>query len=353
MTRAIPTVQQKHTGIHQDIRVSVIVPAFNSQTTIARCLQALERQTLSQEHYEVIVVDDGSTDDTRGRVQSYAQTRLLTQRHAGPAAARNLGAQHARGEIVLFTDADCEPAPDWLEQMLAPFADAQVAGVKGVYLTHQQAIVARFVQVEYETRYERMARHMARSGRIDFIDTYAAGYRRNVFLDSGGFDTAFTTASVEDQELSFRIARQGHRLVFAPHAIVYHWGHAATISAYARKKFKIGYHKVKVLTRHTGKTWTDAHTPQRLKAQILLLGLGGGALAASLIWHKLIWAAAGLTALFFLTTLPFAAQAWKKNVAVALVSPILLLLRAIALGSGLLAGIAHAIVHRAFEANRQ
>jgi glycosyltransferase involved in cell wall biosynthesis len=171
MTRAISTVQQKHTGPPQDIRVSVIVPAFNSQTTIARCLQALERQTLSQEHYEVIVVDDGSTDDTRGRVQSYAQPRLLTQRHAGPAAARNLGAQHARGEIVLFTDADCEPVPDWIEQMLAPFADAQVAGVKGVYLTHQQAIVARFVQVEYETRYERMARHMARHGRIDFIDT--------------------------------------------------------------------------------------------------------------------------------------------------------------------------------------
>jgi GT2 family glycosyltransferase len=247
---------------------------------------------------------------------------------------------------VLFTDADCEPAQDWIEQMLLPFADAQVAGVKGTYLTHQRAVVARFVQMEYETRYERMAQHMARNGQIDFIDTYAAGYRRDVFLTSGGFDPAFATASVEDQELSFRIA-QRHRLVFAPHAIVYHWGHADTLWAYAGKKFKIGYYKVDVLARHTGKAWTDSHTPQRLKAQILLLGLAGFALAAGLIWHKLAWVAAGSCLIFFLTTLPFALSAWKKDSSVALVSPGLLLLRALALGSGLLAGIVHHIGRKA------
>lgn len=324
--------------------VSVIVPVYNAQATIDRCLDALEQQTLPRARYKVIVVDDGSTDNTRQHIQGYAQVHLLQQTHAGPAAARNLGVQHARGEFVLFTDADCEPAPDWIEQMVAALNDPQIAGAKGIYRTRQRALVARFVQLEYESRYDRMNRHMARNGCIDFIDTYAAGYRRDVFQASGGFDPSFATASVEDQELSFRIAGRGHRLVFAPQAIVDHWGHATTCGAYARKKFKIGYHKVKVLTRHTGKTWTDSHTPQCLKVQIALLGLAGCALAAGLIWPRLMWAAAGLSTLFFLTTLPFAARAWKKDRAVALLSPILLSLRALALGSGLLAGIAHALV---------
>lgn len=319
--------------------ISVIVPAFNNQGTLARCLAALEQQTLPRDRYEIIVIDDGSDDNTRALVRAHSRVQLLAQSHAGPAAARNLGVAHARGEVVLFTDADCEPAPDWIEQMLVPLADTQTAGAKGVYRTRQRALIARFVQMEYESRYERMARYMARHGRIDFVDTYAAGYRRDVFVAHGGFDATFATASVEDQEFSFRVAEQGHRLVFAPQAVVYHWGHAATLWAYARKKFKIGYHKVKVLARHTDKAWQDAHTPQTLKVQILISGLGLCSLLASLIWSWLIWAAAGLGVLFIATTLPFVLKAWRQNPSVAIVSPFMLLVRAMALGSGLAVGL--------------
>jgi glycosyltransferase involved in cell wall biosynthesis len=318
------------------MRVSVIVPAHNSQATIDRCLSALDRQACGA-HYEVLLVDDGSTDSTRARARAH-KVRVLKQPHAGPAAARNLGAQHARGEILLFTDADCEPAPDWIEQMIAPLSDPQTVGVKGVYRSRQTEIVARFVQMEYETRYQKTAQHMAREGRIDFVDTYAAGYRRDVFLANKGFDPAFATASVEDQEFSFRLASQGHRLVFAPQAVVYHWGHASTLWGYARKKYKIGYHKVDVLARNSAKLWNDSHTPQRLKVQIGLLGLGGASLVLAFLWPPLLWAAASLGTLFGLSTLPFVLSAWAEDRCVAIVSPPLLLLRAAALGSGLLIG---------------
>jgi glycosyltransferase involved in cell wall biosynthesis len=320
------------------IRISVVVPAYNAEATIDLCLQALARQTMLQERYEVIVVDDGSTDDTCARVRAHPAVRLLVQSHAGPAAARNLGVQHARGEIVLFTDADCEPAVDWIERMVAPFADKGIVGVKGAYRTRQRERVARFVQAEYETRYDHMARRMAREASIDFVDTYAAGYRRDVLMASGGFDTAFPGASVEDQELSFRLAKQGGRMVFVPSAVVYHWGHARTVRSYARKKFRIGYWKVAVLKRHPDKVWRDSHTPQVLKIQILLLGLGGVCLFVGVFWRPLVWGVGVLGAAFLGTTLPFFAKAWAKDPLVALLSPGLLLVRALALGAGLAVG---------------
>jgi glycosyltransferase involved in cell wall biosynthesis len=315
--------------------ISVIVPAYQAEDIIDRCLDALAHQTVPREFYEIVVVDDGSTDETCARVKAHTGVRLLTQVHAGPASARNLGVQRARGEIVLFTDADCEPTPNWIERMVAPFRDGQVVGVKGVYRTCQQEIVARFVQLEYEDKYDRMAREK----QIDFVDTYAAGYRRDVFVANGGFDPVFTQASVEDQEFSFRLARQGYKMVFAPEAVVYHWGHARNLWAYCRKKLGIGYWKVAVHKRHPGKLLRDSHTPQVLKVQILLIGLAGLFFFGGFLWPPLRWGLAFSGLLFLLTTLPFAFKAWGKDPLVAIISPGLLIVRALALGMGFAAGL--------------
>src|SRR5687768_9263299 len=91
--------------------ISVVVPAFNAARTLPACLDTLIRQEVG-EPYEVIVVDDGSTDTTLAVAASYGPpVRVVRQPHRGPAAARNAGIRAASGEIVLFTDADCEPAP--------------------------------------------------------------------------------------------------------------------------------------------------------------------------------------------------------------------------------------------------
>ena len=314
---------------------SVIVPVYDGGTTIDRCLDALARQTLPPQRYEVVVVDDGSTDNTRDRAKSHRGVRLLAQVHSGPAAARNLGVEHACGEIVLFTDADCEPLPSWMERLVAPFADPQVVGAKGVYLTRQSELVARFVQAEYEEKYDRMAAQE----RIDFVDTYAAAYRRDVFVANGGFDVAFSKASVEDQELSFRLARQGLKMVFVPEAVVYHWGHARDLAAYIQKKLRIGYWKVTVHRRHPDKLWRDSHTPQTLRVQIVLVGLGVLGLLGGLVWHPAFWAAVVAGVLFLLTTLRFAARVWRDDRPVAIASPGLLFVRAAALGLGFACGL--------------
>lgn len=312
--------------------LSVIVPAYNAEDMLGGCLVALQAQSLSHDRYEIIVVDDGSTDRTAEVARRFG-VRLVCQSNAGPAAARNRGAQAARGEILLFTDADCEPTADWIERMTDPFRDPGIVGAKGVYQTRQKELVARFVQREYEDKYARMSRQAC----IDFVDTYSAAYRRDVFVANGGFDPLFPTASVEDQEFSFRLARKGYRLVFVPSAAVYH-RHDTTLGQYWRRKFGIGYWKALLLRRHPERAVRDSHTPQILKAQIGLVGLLSLCLLLAPFWKLAHWFVLGIMALFALTATPFLLRVARRDSAVAAAAPFLLLWRALALGMGLATG---------------
>lgn len=176
--------------------VSIIIPTFNGASRIGNCLDALLKQTHNCDT-EILVVNDGYTDETADVVARYPRVRLINQANAGPAAARNHGAKEAKGTIILFTDDDCVPTPDWLRSMIAPFENPEVVGVKGVYRSSQRSLMARFVQLEYEDRY----RLMARLPSIDFIDTYSAGFRIDRFLEMKGYDTSFPVACAEDAEL--------------------------------------------------------------------------------------------------------------------------------------------------------
>jgi len=314
------------------IKVSVVVPAYNAGRTIAACLKGLLTQSVAPEGYEVTVVDDGSSDETREIVGKYG-VRLIEQPRKGPAAARNRGVAEARGEIVLFTDADCVPAENWIAEMVRPFDDPEVVGVKGVYLTQQSGIVPRFVQCEYEERYDRMARRR----RIDFVDTYAAGYRREVFLQERGFDVRYPNASVEDQEFSFRLSERGYKMVFNPAAVVYHQ-HPETLAAYLKRKFNIGYWKVMVLQRHPQKAVRDSHTPQTLKLQMGLAAALIPLVALAFLGGILPWLCLSALALFLISVMPFTIKIFPKDPVVALLSPLLLFLRAVALGSGMSKG---------------
>jgi len=334
-------LQPPTSNLQSPTSLSIVIPVYNGAETLPGCLQALLAQTLPADQCEVIVVDDGSTDNTAEVARGFG-VRVISQPNAGPAAARNRGAEAAQGDILLFTDADCIPAPDWASRMAAAFTgpggSAELAevvvGAKGVYRTRQQELVARFVQAEYEDRYDRMRVLEA----IDFVDTYSAGYRRDVFLASGGFDTSFPTASVEDQEFSFRLTETGHRLVFVPDAQVFHI-HDHTLGEYARRKFWIGYWKVRVMREHPDKLVRDSHTPQVLKLQMGLAALGallavGGILSWWLQLAGLVaWAA------LLLSGLPFLIKLLRRDPAVMLVAPLLLFVRAWALGLGFLVGL--------------
>lgn len=333
-----------------DPLISVVVPAYNAEATIGTCVAALRGQQFDAA-YEIIVVNDGSTDRTAA-IATDAGAIVITTPNGRPAAARNVGIRAARGHIICFTDADCAAHPDWLQQITAPLQDPDVAACKGTYSTQQRELVARFVQIEYEDKYDLLRS----ASTIDFIDTYSAAYRRDVLLANNGFDERFDY--LEDQELSFRLAARGYKMVFQPAAVVDHL-HASTLNAYLRKKQIIGYWKSQVVRRFPDRAVKDSHTPQAMKVQMglsvllipsLIVGVAGAVFAPLFRTRgkpgirkgssgQLLAPFSLLTLLFLASTIPFARKAWSKDRWVALLSPALLFGRALALSAGYAKGV--------------
>ncbi len=325
---------------NEQLVCSVVVPAYNAARTLDACLQALNTQTAPTDAYEIIVVDDGSRDNTAEIAQRHG-VRLVRQENRGPAAARNRGVAEARGDIVLFTDADCQPLPDWIENMLAPFDDPAVAGVQGAYLTRQTFLTARFAQAEFEDRYAIMARFES----IDLVATYAAGFRRALFLQMGGFDDSFPVANNEDTDFSYRLCAAGHRLVFAPEARIFHH-HPGTLRKYLRTKYWRGYWRMIVYRRYPEKAVKDRYTSTPVKLQTLGMLAVYGLLPLALFWRPVRWLLFCLLAAVPIAGASLIRRAWNEDRILGLATPFYVLLRAAALAAGSLHGLAACLVKK-------
>ena len=311
--------------------ISVIIPAYNSEKTISRCISSLVNQTIKPD--EIIIVDDGSTDKTCDAVRSYKNVRLLEQKHKGPAAARNLGAKKAKGDILLFTDADCVPTGTWVAEMSKPFDDKEISGVQGRYKTEQTRLVARFVQLEIDDRYDRMRKRE----HIDFIGSYSAGYRKDVFLMHGAFDESFSMASGEDPDISFKISKAGHKMVFNENAVVYH-NHVDSLGAYLKQKFWRAYWRILLYRKHPDKMTGESYTPQTLKIQIFLLGIMFLSFIFSFFFSQLLTLALSMILLLFISTMPLAFKNIKKSFSVGVMTPFVSIMRTVAFILGLAYG---------------
>jgi glycosyltransferase involved in cell wall biosynthesis len=263
------------------VRISVVVPVRNAPDDLARCLGALSRQSVEPAGYEVLVLDDGS-DDTTPEVARRLGARVIQQPRCGAASARNRGVREARGDFVLFLDADCEAESRWIEEISLPLREESgVDAAVGTYDTAQSSLVARFVQLELEARYDRM---IARE-RIDFLNSGNCAFRRSTLLENP-FDESFHR--LEDIELSFRLTRDGHSMVFVPTARVRH-RHPHTIGALLRRKFNYARYAVPLYRRYPGKAIADSSTPQERRARVVLAGIAVVLAPGVLIHAALGW----------------------------------------------------------------
>jgi hypothetical protein len=189
-------------------RLSIIVPAYNNPRDLAECLAALRAQAPADA--ELMVVDDASTDETPAvAVAGGARLLRLTQ-NSGPAAARNHGAAHATGEVLLFVDADVVVARGAVDRVMRAFAeDPGLAALFGSYDDDPRAPAL-------VSRYRNLLHHFVHQEGNSQAATFWAGLgavRRAVFLAVGGFDAArFARPSIEDIELGYRLRRAGHRI---------------------------------------------------------------------------------------------------------------------------------------------
>ncbi|MBF0547485.1 MAG: glycosyltransferase [Candidatus Riflebacteria bacterium] len=254
---------------YDQIRPSVIIPVFNKPRELENCLEALVKQNNSPA-FEVIVVDDGSTENLSKVKEKFAARLNLRwcklEKNQGPAVARNAGIKMARGNVVVFTDSDCQPDLNWLKRMTAPFCDPEITGVKGSYKTRQVDTWAKLAQIEFEERFDLLEQSLD----IDFVDTYSGAFKRADLIKIGGFDTSFTKADNEDVDLAFRIKLMGGHFVFVRDAFVEH-KHREGFWNYFKLKFFRGFWRSKVYEKHPGKMGKESYTPNSLKMQLVLL----------------------------------------------------------------------------------
>lgn len=315
------------------IKYSIIIPVYNAEKSISRVLEALLKQNGIRDA-EIIAVDDGSSDNSPVIIEKYP-VRYIRKNNSGPAAARNLGVNNSGGEIILFIDSDCIPQPGWLKAMTAPFENPEINGVKGRYITRQNSLTARFVQLEFEERY----RMLEKQQYIDFVDSYSAAFRKEAFLNAGGFDESFPKADNEDVDLSYKLAAAGCKMVYRPEAVVEHT-HPANLKKYLKVKFSRGFWRMAVYKAHPGKAVKDSYTPQTLKLQILTAGLFWLALLLSVSTLKFIFVAL-VTFIFLLLTVPFISRTFQYDRKAAVIAPVMLFFRSCCFLTGVLYGLIH------------
>lgn len=317
------------------LKASIIIPVFNAEKTIKDTLRALEKQEgIARKDFEVIAVDDGSTDKTIQMARKFRNVKLLKQKHKGPAAARNLGARKAKGDVIVFTDSDCVPESNWLKEMLEPFKDKEIIGVQGAYKTKQKSLIARFGQAEIEERYDKMLNFRF----VDWIGTYSGAYRKKEFLKAGGFDESFPIASGEDPDLSFRMAKKGKKLVFNPKAIVYH-RHPESLWKYLKVKFFRAFYRIRLYGKHKEKIIADSYTTPTLKIKIALFYLIVLGFMLGFFGFVFQVLTALMILLFALTLVPATWHALKRDLVIGLIAPVILTLRTVAFALGLAAGM--------------
>jgi len=200
--------------------ISVVIPTFNRKELLRELILSLFQQSYPKERYEIIVIDNSSTDGTVQLIQEFQQRspcRLsyYKKENKGPAASRNLGIKNASGSIIAFTDSDCTVHSDWLKNAVPYFEENEVAFVSGQKLPKPNQPISFFSPFQEITEENPV------------YPTLNIFYRRDILNAVGGFDEKFSTTKErpeggEDSELAWRIKRQGWKNVFAKDVIIYH-----------------------------------------------------------------------------------------------------------------------------------
>ena len=273
------------------MKVSVVIPAYNAQRTIGEAVAQSLSQTKGSLQVELIVVDDGSTDDTVAIAENAGAT-VIRQENAGPAAARNRGWKTATGTFICFTDSDCIPTAGWLENLLDGFTDSQVGAVAGSYeIANPRSSLARWVQQEIRERHKRMGSFVRAFG------SYNVAIPRYVLQATGGFDPVYRRASGEDNDLSYRIIKEGWRIAFRPQAKVSHY-HPDRLWTYLKEQYRHGFWRAKLYKDHPDMVGGDDYTRLRDRLEpILVLGIVGFSILSVLgitgfTWPLLVFLAA-------------------------------------------------------------
>ena len=217
---------------------SVIVPTRDRLASLQRCIDALVAQDFPRERFEIMVIDDGGRQSPARLLEAYTSHNLLllTQKNAGPAAARNAGAERARGAFLAFTDDDCSPAPGWLsalEHKLVTNPDQMIGGLtlnrveRNAYSEVSQALVSYLYQYYND------------GNDVRFLTSNNIAVPTSLFRNLGGFSARFPRAAAEDRDFCERWTHAGLTMAYAGDAVVEHH-HVLDLPGFWRQHFNYG-----------------------------------------------------------------------------------------------------------------
>jgi glycosyltransferase involved in cell wall biosynthesis len=245
------------------LRISVVIPTYNRRDMLLKCLRALDRQTILPQEFEVIVVDDGSTDGTGEMLQAASFRFALhyhRQENQGPGVARNEGVQRAAGELVLFIGDDIIADERLLEAHLRAHAARREPGA--AVLGHidwppemRPSAVMDFVCGESSLQFAYA--HIPRLPRLDYRFFYTSNISiRREFMQAAAadnirFDPDFVFAAFEDSELAYRLEKRGLDLRYYADALAYH-EHWMDLESFARREYCVGQMAVVFYRKHPG-----------------------------------------------------------------------------------------------------
>ncbi len=239
-----------------DTCLSVIIPTYNRPDRLRNCLKSLTMQQSVLAAWEVVVVNDGGVDVTKivNEFSSILNVVYVNQENAGPAKARNHGAENAQSDYLAFLDDDCEPTTDWISNIVSVIKPGILIGGKVVNILKDN-VYSESCQSLIDYLYTRLD---------DTTDMFFTSNNmcisRADFIKTGGFDPSFHTSAGEDREYCVRAAQAGIRLIHVPEISIGH-AHHLNLTSFIRLHFKYGraadtyrksVHKMEIKNRTNG-----------------------------------------------------------------------------------------------------
>ena len=224
------------------IRVSVVIPVKNG----GKIFEKLLRRLLTEQKikpYEVIVVDDGSRDNTVDIARKYGVKVFFTGGGRGANAGRNIGLREARGDIIAFTDADCIPAEDWIESIIGKLREKEVDGIAGsTFIANPEYFLSRYLERSFLTPSPKYGSEVVL--RKDFnpllvVATSNFAIKKLVSQKIGGFDEDFKWYGSDDMDFVYRMLKEGMTVLCTPKPVVYHF-HRTSLKKALKRYFQYG-----------------------------------------------------------------------------------------------------------------
>ncbi|MCK5034583.1 MAG: glycosyltransferase family 2 protein [Candidatus Sabulitectum sp.] len=256
------------------LSVSVVIPAWNAGNTIGKCLDSIKEQTVLP--WEIILVDDGSSDHTAATAEEYHISLLSTGGRKGPATARNMGASAASGDVILFLDSDVIVSCDLIEKISTHFLDESVWAVQTLYTA---VCPAPDPVSQYQNYYYYYSLHRMPEGETATFATWCSAVRRNRFAEIGGFNVRIPEPTVEDEELGYTIVENNGIIILDKTIQVTHLA-SYTLAQFtkrrlrmARAQAKSGWRQVKkrLLARYINVHESGTHHSRWVVLSILLV----------------------------------------------------------------------------------